>query len=320
VTLVGVAIVFLILIGILMNGIVAKVPTGFWILSIGIVVLAPIAIALPSYSEISILSYLGFIATAIVVVVSVILSFTFYGSKDYAPAKEQNGFTHALLNLNTFPTAFSVFTFAFGATAVFPNTFVQLRNKDDWSKSVTVGFSGSVLMYLSIAVVGYFVYGSYLGKASTILAAIQDFDPSTKVVSQICSAILVIHIISAFPIVANPIFQLFEPTNGPRFSIRKAVIRTLVMLFLIVLGVFFPYFLDVMSIVSCISVSLSGYVLPCVFYLATCKTNPLEKILLVVIMLFGVLGSGVGLWLGITGMISDIKANPNPFSGLFKFG
>ncbi len=63
-----------------------------------------------------------------------------------------------------------------------------------------------MLLYTPIAIVGYFVYGSYLAKTSTILDAILNFDSNTVVASKICSVVMVLHILSAFPVVVNPVF------------------------------------------------------------------------------------------------------------------
>jgi hypothetical protein len=56
-TLAGVAIIFLILIGLLMLSIESRVSNGFWTLAIGLLVLTPIAMALKSYGELKIVRY-----------------------------------------------------------------------------------------------------------------------------------------------------------------------------------------------------------------------------------------------------------------------
>jgi hypothetical protein len=76
-----------------------------------------------------------------------------------------------------------------------------------------------LLVYVPISIIGYLVYGSFLSQPSvnTILDAvavrnvkltltIKTFDIKTGVIVKICSAVMIAHIISAFPIVVNPIF------------------------------------------------------------------------------------------------------------------
>ena len=81
-----------------------------------------------------------------------------------------------------------------------------MLHKEEWPKAVVGGYCTSLLLYAPIAVIGYYVYGSYLSKFSTILEAIQFFDPKTSFILKICSAIMIAHIVTAFPIVINPVF------------------------------------------------------------------------------------------------------------------
>jgi len=74
-----------------------------------------------------------------------------------------------------------------------------------------------------------------------------------------------------------------------------------------------------MTIISCISVSLSGYILPCLFYWRITSPHIFEKFILLAVILFGLVGSGVGLYVGIKQMIKDVEKSPNPFKGLFEF-
>jgi uncharacterized membrane protein len=74
-----------------------------------------------------------------------------------------------------------------------------------------------------------------------------------------------------------------------------------------------------MSLISCISVSLSGYILPCLFYWKICKPAVYERVVLVLLIIFGFVGSVIGIYLSVATLIEDVKKNPNPFNGLFKF-
>lgn len=63
-------------------------------------------------------SYIGFIATAVVVLMAIVLSMLFFTSSSYESEKDKDGFDHKFLDISHFSIAFNVFTFAFGATAV----------------------------------------------------------------------------------------------------------------------------------------------------------------------------------------------------------
>jgi len=325
-TLGGVAIIFLILLGILMSTIVPSVGKGFWTLVIGALIATPLAIALKSYGEIKIISWFGFAATASVVIVSCVLSLVFYYGDSYTANKDLHQFSTVFINLKTFAIGFSVFTFAFGATAIFPNIYIKMADKKKWTQAILGGYSASLALYTPIAIIGYLVYGNYLGNSSvsTILDAILTFDTDTGIIVKICSAVMIGHILSAFPIVVNPIFLVLEERFGGKAKysefVSRLIIRGVSMAVFIVVALFFPYFLSVMSLLSCISTSLSGFILPCIFYWRICSPGNAEKVLLVLIVVFGLVGSGVGIYTSLEQLVSDVKAHPNPFDGLFRFG
>jgi hypothetical protein len=83
-----------------------------------------------------------------------------------------------------------------------------MAKKNEWTKAVVGGYGTAILLYAPISIVGYIVYGSFLGRSdvSTILDAIIFFDSSTAVILKVCSGIMIAHILSAFPIVINPVF------------------------------------------------------------------------------------------------------------------
>eukprot|EP01118_Nematostelium_gracile_P017826 TRINITY_DN7734_c0_g1_i2.p1 TRINITY_DN7734_c0_g1~~TRINITY_DN7734_c0_g1_i2.p1 ORF type:complete len:444 (+),score=121.57 TRINITY_DN7734_c0_g1_i2:64-1395(+) len=325
ITLGGVSIIFLILLGILMSIIVPGLfGMGFWILVLGVGLASPLAIAMKSYGEIKIVSWFGFAATAVTIFIACVLSLIFYTSEQYKEASKETPFHTHLFVGKTFASGFSVFTFAFGATAIFPSIYTKMVYRSDWPKSVIGGYAASLMIYLPVAIIGYMVYGEQLGNVpGTILDVIAAFDKTktNDVLTRICSGIMICHIASAFPIVINPVFLALESrfqtqSKGSEF-VRRLIIRGITLACFIVISLFFPYFLDVMSLLSCISVSLTGFILPCIFYWRICHPHLPEKILLTSILIFGIVGSAVGIYVAVEGLIGDVKKSPNPFAGLF---
>eukprot|EP01119_Soliformovum_irregulare_P021662 TRINITY_DN7265_c0_g1_i1.p1 TRINITY_DN7265_c0_g1~~TRINITY_DN7265_c0_g1_i1.p1 ORF type:complete len:437 (-),score=68.34 TRINITY_DN7265_c0_g1_i1:146-1456(-) len=326
-TLGGVGIIFLILLGLLMEGIVPRVSHGFWTLAFGLVVVGPISIGLRSYGEIKWISYFGFAATAVVVIVATVLSLVFFFGEEYNKEKETWGFTTRLAQGSSFAIGTSVFTFAFGSQAIYPNIYVQMTDTSKWSLSVLSGYVATLLLYLPISIAGYAVYGEFLGNSQfsqTILSTIQHFDAHhLDLIIRILNAIMILHIMSAFPVVVNPLFSALEAhwfrKRGHHSLKLNLLSRSILFLIMLVLALFFPYFLDIMSLISCLSVSLSCFILPCLFYWKICQPPVFERVLLVIIMLFGIVGAVCGTVVAIEGLVSDVKKNPNPFSGLFDF-
>lgn len=85
-----------------------------------------------------------------------------------------------------------------------------MKNRNEWPKSVILGYIGSVVMYLSIAIFTYSVYGNALGNHNTVLDAIEHYNSSTKIATKVALAIMVLHVLMAFPVVMNPIFLLVK--------------------------------------------------------------------------------------------------------------
>jgi hypothetical protein len=46
----------------------------------------------------------------------------------------------------------------------------------------------------------------------------------------------------------------------------------------------------------------------------------LERVVLILVIIFGLVGSIVGIILSTEDLIKNVKNNPNPFKGLFHFG
>eukprot|EP01121_Diplochlamys_sp_Union-15-3_P004608 TRINITY_DN14797_c0_g1_i1.p1 TRINITY_DN14797_c0_g1~~TRINITY_DN14797_c0_g1_i1.p1 ORF type:complete len:431 (-),score=44.33 TRINITY_DN14797_c0_g1_i1:17-1309(-) len=319
-TLVGVSIIFFVLLGLLLNALVEEVGRGFWTLAAGIVLL-PIAIALKTMSEVKWTSYLATLATTIVALVAIVLSIQFY----YSPQRAQLNTKHETIVASTFVTGFSVFSFAFGSHAVFPNLYAQMADKRDWDKSLITAYTYTFVMYFPTGFCGYLAYGKILGgpQISNILDAIR-FHVSSRAANiaiKACSVLIIIHLLCALPIVVNPVFLLAErKLNAHEHLFKRIIVRTLIFAILIVIGLAFPYFLDIMSLVTDISVTGSAYVLPCLFYWKLFSPAIGEKIFLIFVVLFGIVGSILGIYVAVKGLIEDIKHNPNPFQGIFSFG
>jgi hypothetical protein len=96
-----------------------------------------------------------------------------------------------------------------------------MLHKEEWPKAVLGGYCTSLILYAPIAVIGYYVYGSYLAKFSTILEAIQFFDQRTSFILKICSGIMIAHIVTAFPIVINPVFLTVKCRKFSSFDMNS---------------------------------------------------------------------------------------------------
>ena len=81
------------------------------------------------------------------------------------------------------------------------------------------------------------------------------------------------HLLTAFNIILNPVFQGAEQAfNAPtKFGIKRVLIRGGVLLLVLFVAQSVPNFGPILSLIGGSTISLSSFILPCVFYYLLCK-------------------------------------------------
>jgi len=324
VTLSGVSVIFLVLTGILMNIVVHQAPRGFFTLVIGIL-LIPFLIIFRSLSEAKWASYFAVLATLFACILSVVVALIFYYSDDYEDMKEDDPDkwrTRGFVEDSSFATGFSVFTFAFGATALFPNLYAHMSKPNDWPKAVISSYAFSLLtMFIPVAVIVYLVLGDALAGTNNVFDALPKYIHFADVPVRIAAAVIVFHLLMALPIIITPVLQKAEDiVNKRKVFLITIVTRATIVTGFTIIGLFLPYFLPLMGVVTNVSVTVTSYLLPPLFYVKVVRPTPVIMLIMCIItFLFGLVGSGVGLYEAMKQLIDAVKQNPNPFSGLFEF-
>jgi vesicular inhibitory amino acid transporter len=352
-TLAGVSVVFLLLSGNFLNGIVCAVPARFFTVLVGLSMIG-LLIAIPVMKEVRFLAYLGVITTVVASWFAVILALLYYTggpcTNSSAIAPVCAACQHDVFQLSI-ASGFSVFSFAFGGHSSIPNFFVgtclfvsfpflssssELKHPRHFYKTTAVVYPAVLLLlYLPMAAVGYLAYGQGLAQSSfnTVLDAILFFDPSQRVSYYVINAILILHLLCALPIILTPVCLRFQraliqdKTARMSRSWQMIAVRVTVISILTVVAVVVPYFLPMISIVTDVSVVFSVYVFPAVFYWklrTSWKRGAVFTVLqrggLVLIILYGLLGSALGLREAIPGLVGAVQSSGNPFANIFTFG
>eukprot|EP01126_Amoeba_proteus_P030664 TRINITY_DN30261_c0_g1_i1.p2 TRINITY_DN30261_c0_g1~~TRINITY_DN30261_c0_g1_i1.p2 ORF type:complete len:245 (+),score=45.35 TRINITY_DN30261_c0_g1_i1:1579-2313(+) len=178
-------------------------------------------------------------------------------------------------------------------------------------------------LYFIIALIGYVVYGTALSERETILETISKYphllrDTGKRMI--MCAEILfMLHLLSVISIFLIPLFLTFETKFGEKSQLpdwKIYLLRTASFLVMLGLAILLPYFNDFLSLVSDISVSITIYVLPCLFYWNCVPTPFWEKCLLVLCITLSLVGSFTGLYVGTKTLIQDTNAS---FPGYFHF-
>ena len=354
-TLAGVSVVFLLLAGNFLNGIVCAVPARFFTVLVGFTMIV-LLIAIPVMKvrtdrfslffffflsqEVRFLAYLGVVTTAVAAWYAIVLALVYYfdgpcynavpGVAPVCAACQHDVFQLSIAS------GFSVFSFAFGGHSSIPNFFVEMKHPRHFYRTTAVVYpTVLLLLYLPMAAVGYVAYGRGLAQSSfnTVLDTILFFQPSQRVSYYVINAVLIVHLLCALPIILTPVCLRFQRALIADKAARMArswqmvVVRVSVIASLTVVAIVVPYFLPMISIVTDISVVFSVYIFPAIFYwkLRThwrhgAVLTVLQRAGLVLIILYGLLGSALGLREAIPGLIGAVQQTGNPFANIFTFG
>eukprot|EP01126_Amoeba_proteus_P015046 TRINITY_DN1668_c0_g2_i2.p1 TRINITY_DN1668_c0_g2~~TRINITY_DN1668_c0_g2_i2.p1 ORF type:complete len:360 (+),score=34.22 TRINITY_DN1668_c0_g2_i2:354-1433(+) len=292
-SLVGVVIVYLILAGEMIQGVLAVLTIPTYTLICGFFVF-PLILWLQSMEDVVWLGIFAVITQLAALIIIIVLCSSSHSSlgKDALPVD----FLTGLIN------GFSIFTFALGSHSIFPTFYFRMKNKNDWGKVVNVSWAIVGSLYLTLTVSGYYAFGNKLNH-SQILQTLLSWYKANRTAIHVIRAteiLVVVHLFSVIPIFIIPLFLAFEARFGenmphPRWT--RYSFRTLSFIIIILSAVFLPYFSSITALISDISMSLTIFILPCVFYWQAFSPSFFEKVLLFLCILLSLLGSFSGLYL-----------------------
>uniref|UniRef100_F6VBX7 Amino acid transporter transmembrane domain-containing protein n=1 Tax=Ciona intestinalis TaxID=7719 RepID=F6VBX7_CIOIN len=230
--------------------------------------------------------------------------------------------THSNPTFNSFFNAFGTILFAFGGASVFPTIQVDMKQPDMFPKSVVIGIISVLATYLPICVAGLVVLGDNMTH-DNILDELAKTWLLYSVIILITS-----HLLMAFLIVVNPINQDLEGffNIADKFSIKRCIVRTSVMLSMLFVALSVPHFGVILSLVGGTTVTATNFIFPPLFYLMlsrqlTASDAPGElpnfpipwvninvptymKLLLIEIILIGLVGGVASTYSVITSLVS----------------
>lgn len=235
-------------------------------------------------------------------------------------AMESGNYTHTSYSEPTFQSfflGFGTILFSFGGAATFPTIQNDMRERSKFPHSVAIAFLALLLMYIPIATVGYGVVGESV--PGNILRSV------TGYVVQVTQGLVVLHLLTAYVILINPVTQgLEEAFSLPRkFGWQRCVVRTLLVLFEILVGLLIPDFGKILDLVGASTVALMSFVLPPICYMRLAdqldettgepfKLVPFyERVILFLVLLLGLLGGVVATWSAVANLSSGSEHGPS---------
>jgi len=167
-------------------------------------------------------------------------------------------------DFNGFGEAFSLIMFAFAGSASFPTYQSDMKDRRLFPRAVLIAFCALLVLYVPMTAVGYFELGEMARQDGGIVCAL--CDGGVKLMVEI---LLLVHLISAYPMFLNPPNQFLEKMIGlpPGFTIKRTVFRTLIIAFLLFLAESLPTFSGILQLISSVFVTSLTFVFPPLFYM-----------------------------------------------------
>ncbi|KAF8982836.1 hypothetical protein BGZ46_000472 [Entomortierella lignicola] len=287
-----------------------------WIIIAAAVMVVPIILT-KTMREVAFLSIFGALSTSIVVVIVMISSIV--NSKDIGLVTKSDGtvgpIDHDIAIPRNLPLALATFAFSYGGNVVFPHVEESMKDKRSWNKIILLGTLTVTLLYFMCSTSGYAVYGDIV--QSPIYLNLPG-----GVTRTISTIIITLHVLLAIPLFLTTFNLQIESAlklESRGFSTKteffyRAIIRTISMVIVATIALFFPYFGQMMSLLGALSDGMLTFVFPVVFYLKLYgikKVHKLELLVMLLVVAVGTTGS-------VFGTIDAVKQLAKAYRGELK--
>jgi solute carrier family 32 (vesicular inhibitory amino acid transporter) len=164
-----------------------------------------------------------------------------------------------------------------------------------------------LIFYVPVALGGFLVFGTNI--KDNVIANMDSNWLKTSVIILITG-----HLFTAFNIILNPVFQGLEKVaNAPEgISLKRVIIRIATILAVLFVAQSIPNFGPILSFIGGSGVSLTSFILPCVFYILICRRsqyskhiNDSELILLAACIMVSVFGGAAAIYSSLDALFSS---------------
>ena len=134
------------------------------------------------------------------------------------------------LDIENVFASFGIIVFSFSGVGIFPTVQGDMKEPDKFPKVVVIGFTTLSVVYVSVALTAFFVLGNFIGE--DLLTTLSSLSIYHKIISYkafvtISQVLILGHVLSAFVLQMNPVYQLvevfFKTPNGKFLSLSNAI-------------------------------------------------------------------------------------------------
>jgi len=175
--------------------------------------------------------------------------------------------------LTGFSKAFGSIMFAFAGASTFPTIQADMADRKKFPVAASIAMLILFCIYFPMAAAGYFSFGDRV--TDNIVLSLDG--GWHRIVVEL---MLLLHLISAFPIITNPPAQFFEQLFGipGDFNWKRCVFRSISVLGLLFIAETIPSFGAILDLVGASTVTLLTFVFPPFFYLKLADASIGSKI------------------------------------------
>ncbi|KAJ8656519.1 hypothetical protein O0I10_007842 [Lichtheimia ornata] len=210
-----------------------------------------------------------------------------------------------------FPTSLATIGFSMGGNVIYPNVEASMRRPESWAKTVVIALTTCAMLYIVIAVPGYYVYGQDV--SNPLYNSITEGPAQTVIIVLVTINILVSVpiFLTSFALDIESMANVTVARYGKyrEFALRAAI-RISTMVFCTVVACAVPYFDYLMSLFGAFGSCTSIFIIPvlCYWRLTGFKNKSIwENAWCAFILVFGFVGLIFGSWGAITDLIQAFR-------------